>query len=164
MLMKNIPLFKRLSEAKLQALEAACVARTYPKNVILFIEGEEHTNLYIIKKGKICIYANDDQGNQVTLNYMTEGEYFGELALLDQRAHSASAASATPCELLQLSKASFNEIVMSDPASMRIMLAELSQRAEQGGSDPSLRAYLAYFKTRDEAWKLRQPPFDCAGF
>lgn len=127
-MLENISLFKGLPQEQLHALESACTVRTYPKNVILFMEGDEHTNFYIIKSGKICVYANDAEGKQVILNHMSAGESFGELALLDNQPRSASIMTIQKCEFAILSKSDFHRILLSDAQACLQIMAELANR------------------------------------
>lgn len=99
--------------------------------MILFTEGDDNKSFFIVTSGKVRVYANDEDGNQVILNYLSEGEYFGELALLDEQARSASVMTATACELKVLSKADFHRILLSDEDSVRVLLMELTGRIRQ---------------------------------
>lgn len=127
-MLNNVSLFKSLPPQQIEALNTSCVVKQYPKNVILFMEGDEHQNFYIIKSGKVCVFANDSEGRQVILNYMSAGESFGELSLLDNQPRSASVMTVTYCELAILSKADFHHILLNDTESTLRLLEELSNR------------------------------------
>ena len=114
-MLKNVSLFANVPEGVLAQLEQMSVARKYPKNTILFMEGDESTHLYIIRKGKVTVSVAGEDGRQVILNYMGEGEYFGELALMDGKPRSATVTTATPCEFIAISRASFQRLLKASP-------------------------------------------------
>lgn len=88
-MLERIRLFANIPFECLLKLEKTSSLRKYPKNTILFMEGDDNAHLYIIKTGLVCIHTDDNEGRQLVLNYMGPGEYFGELSLLDEigRAH-----------------------------------------------------------------------------
>lgn len=127
-MLKNVSLFADVPEAYLEQLEKLSVTRTYPKNTILVTEGDESNHLYIIKKGKVSVFLTGDDGRQVILNLMTEGEYFGELSLLDGEPRSASVMTVSPCEFIAISRASFQDLLKNNQEFAQFMICELTKR------------------------------------
>lgn len=127
-MLKHVRLFANLPEKSLDTLEQLSVLRRYPKNTILFIEGDESTHLYIVKKGKVSASVAGDDGREVILNYMGEGDYFGELALLDGEPRSATVRTVTPCEVIAVSRGSFQELLKTNPEFVTLVVAELTKR------------------------------------
>jgi CRP-like cAMP-binding protein len=96
-LLQRIPLFEGLSPRELANIERILHRRTYQAEENIFRQGEPGMGMYIIEEGRVAITA-EPSGN--LLAELTEGEFFGELALLDDSPRSASARAATECKAL----------------------------------------------------------------
>lgn len=127
-MLENVSLFTNLSQKQLQVLEQHSTTRRYPKGVMLMMEGNENSQLFIIRSGKVSVFVNDEEGNQANLNYMGAGEYFGELSLLDGKPCSASVVTVTECELSTLSRHNFRELLISEPELGIDLMEELVAR------------------------------------
>lgn len=130
-MLKNVSLFTNLPQKSLDELEQLSVLRRYPKNTILFIEGDESTHLYVIKDGKVSVSVAGEDGREVILNYIGAGEYFGELALLDGQPRSATVRTVTPCEVIAVSRSSFQELLKTNPEFVLQVTSELTSRIRQ---------------------------------
>jgi CRP/FNR family transcriptional regulator, cyclic AMP receptor protein len=130
-MLENVSLFATVPTHYLTQLEKLSVLRKYPKNTVLVTEGDESTHLYIVRKGTASAYLNNEDGRQVNLNYMHEGDYFGELSLLDGKPRSASVMTVTECEIVLISKTSFQELINQHPEFAMLMLTELTRRIRE---------------------------------
>ena len=110
-----IPLFQGLPQETVDQLLSRGVQRSYPRNCVILNEGDEASSLYIVLSGRLKVFRADAQGKEFVLETLSEGDQFGELALLDEAPRSASVATLEPCKLLVLSKASFQESLARDP-------------------------------------------------
>jgi len=130
-MLEHVNLFSNVPESALQALEKISLVRKYPKNMILFMEGDESSHLYIIKKGKVSVSVADDEGRQVILNYMADGEYFGELSLVDGRPRSATITTVTNCEFIVISRNSFLDLLKTNPDFVLVIAMALAQKVRE---------------------------------
>lgn len=130
-MLTHVNLFANLSPQAVSELEKLSVFRKYPKNTVLFMEGDESTHLYVIKKGKVSVSVADEEGRQVILNYMGEGEYFGELSLLDGKPRSATVMTVAPCEFVAVSRASFQDLLRKDPEFLLQVTSEIVTRVRE---------------------------------
>jgi len=127
-MLKNVSLFADVPDDSLEQLEKMSVVRKYPKNTILFMEGDESSHLYIIQHGKVTVSVASEDGRQVILNYMGEGEYFGELSLMDGKPRSATVTTATACEFIAISRSSFQQLLKSSPEFVMAITAAFAKR------------------------------------
>ena len=127
-MLENIRLFSKIPPDCLRKLEKTSSLRKYPKNTILFMEGDDNAQLFIIKSGLICIHTDDNEGRQLVLNYMGPGEYFGELSLLDDKPRSASASTVDDSMLLSISRESFRAFMREYPELYETLMVELVDR------------------------------------
>ena len=94
----------------------------------LFDRGDPGDAFYVIQSGQMRIFTHDEEGRELTLNSLGPGEAFGELALVDDRPRSASAAAVGPTVLHRLRRDEFLARVHTSPALTDIVIRLLSQR------------------------------------
>jgi CRP/FNR family cyclic AMP-dependent transcriptional regulator len=128
MLLKDIPLFKGLGDEVLEALERVSMVKTFPKNTILFSEGDQSDSFYIIRNGKVNVGINDEEGREVILSILGPGEYFGEIALMDGEPRSAYVMTKEPSQLIIISKSDFHELLSNHPDIMMNLFRGLLKR------------------------------------
>jgi CRP-like cAMP-binding protein len=81
---------------------------------VLFKEGDPGDEMYLIRSGKIKI-VKDLEGNKKTLAVIGEGEFFGEMALLDKSPRSAAAIAETDAKLIIVDRDAFLSSVNKNP-------------------------------------------------
>ena len=118
----QIPLFENLSKSERDNLAGRFILRQHPKNSIIINEGDDTSSFYIILKGRVKVYLTDESGKEVILNIQGEGEYLGEIALLDAGPRSASVATIEDSRFAVLNRQSFIECISENPQlSLKIM-------------------------------------------
>lgn len=101
-LLNRVPLFSELSSEDLERISRVAVPRSYPKGVRVFHEGDRSDACYIVRSGDLRVTREHPDGRAIALATLGPGDIFGELAMLDGEARSASVESLTDCELLAL--------------------------------------------------------------
>jgi CRP/FNR family cyclic AMP-dependent transcriptional regulator len=127
-MLEKINLFANIPPECLLKLERTSSLRKYPKNTILFMEGDDNSQLFVIKSGLVCIHTDDNEGRQLVLNYMGPGEYFGELSLLDDKPRSASVSTVEDSMLLTISRENFRSFMREYPELYEGLMVELVDR------------------------------------
>lgn len=105
--LSSVALFSALSEEQLEPLNRRCTKRTVRKNSIVLHEGDPALSLYVITSGHVKVFLSDEEGREIVLNTLGPGQYFGELALLDEEERSASVMCTETSTFLTLSKEDF---------------------------------------------------------
>ena len=83
-----------------------------PKNKIVCASGEKETEMYQIQKGKLLVFTS--KGSQITpLDYLEQGEYFGELSFFDQRPRSAHIITVEATTIKRIPNAEVSKIFPS---------------------------------------------------
>ncbi len=103
-----------LSEAEVNAIARRAVTRAFPKNTIVFSEGDRTDTLHIVVSGRVKIYVSDEKGKEIVLNFAGPGEYFGEL-VLDEGPRAASVMTLEPSRFLIVPKEDLREFVAQSP-------------------------------------------------
>jgi len=91
-------------------------------------EGDEGNSLFIIQNGSPKAFLTDNVGREVTLSLLDPGDYFGELALLDEAPRSASVMAVTRSEVLQIPRTAFLELIEVYPACLQLVVRNLVGR------------------------------------
>jgi len=127
-LLTQIPLFKSLAPQDLAELAELLREQKVKKGEVLFRKGSEGTTLYIIKEGAIKIVLPSRLGEEMIVTIFTEGDFFGEMALLDEMPRSADAVAVEPSRLLLLNRSDFLRYLHRNDGAMVTILSSLSKR------------------------------------
>src|SRR5207237_434930 len=100
----EIEFFSHLSDDDRAALAEVVDAIEVSTGKTLFVAGEPGDSLFVMRKGEIEIFIKDTAGQKIVLNVVREGDIFGELALLDTGARTATALALEDSELLELDR------------------------------------------------------------
>lgn len=101
--------------------------RTYPKDCMIFSEGEPGLDLYIIQKGSVKI-AKIVNNKEVLLAVLKAGDIFGEMSILEDKPRSASAIAHDECVLMAVNKANFTRMIPTQPQIVTRLTELLAER------------------------------------
>ena len=127
-MLENVPLFSGLRKQELATFDRHTVAKTFPAHAAVLREGEKSDSLYIILYGKVKVYVSEKNGNEAILNIQGRGEFFGEMALLDDAPRSASVMTMEPTRLSIMTKAAFRDCLAAHPDLAYDLIRMLTQR------------------------------------
>ena len=128
-LVKQIPLFKTLSEESVQDLSSSLRRLSLKQGQTLFHKGDEGTALYIVQKGTIKIVLSRPESVTKSLSpYFPPEIFFGEMALLDGEPRSADAIAIEPSEVFILKRSDFLVFLQSNVNAIESILSLLSRR------------------------------------
>lgn len=123
--LKEINLFRDLSDAELEVVMRKVFEKTYKKGSTLFVEGMAGEVLYIVVEGGIDITKKAKDGREVEVAKVGPGEITGEMSLIDAGPRTATGRTNSDSKLIVVTKKSFNEILESDPAIAAKILMDL---------------------------------------
>ncbi|WP_455206116.1 Crp/Fnr family transcriptional regulator [Kaarinaea lacus] len=126
--LRKVSLFEGLPEEDIKALSDLATVRTFSKNTIIISEGDNSDSMYVVLSGKVKVFLSDDEGKEIIINILKEGDYFGELALLDESPRSASVMTLGESKLAVLSKTAFDECLKANPQIALQVIKGLSLR------------------------------------
>lgn len=125
----SIDLFAGLGEHQLQAISRIGEVQNAAKGDIVIREEEaQGRGLYVLLSGEAKVVLSGPDGREAVLAFLAEGEFFGEMSLLDGDPRSATVRAATDARLLFLKRDAFFELLRGSPEIAIAMLAELSTR------------------------------------
>lgn len=130
-LLAQIPFFADLPPAELDRLMHELEVVNLRSGEILFSEGDPGEHLYIVVKGELEILMAPGTDNELILNVLHEGEYLGEMSLIQPGGHrTASARALGDVVLLSMSRTQFKDLLKRHPYLANAMVRVLSQRLD----------------------------------
>ncbi len=139
-LLAKIALFEGLSEEDLNALSESLAERRFPAGTIVMNRGDSGTSMFIVAQGDVNIYLPGEASRRVSLKDISAGEYFGELALFDDKPRSASALASTDALLLELSRDTLSTYLSQRSNAAMALLRTVAGRLRETNEMLSQRA------------------------
>ncbi|NWF89197.1 MAG: cyclic nucleotide-binding domain-containing protein [Ignavibacteriaceae bacterium] len=113
-ILSTIPLFTELSKRDLSALFNVIHNRSYLKGEFIFHQGDPSIGMYIIREGEVRIERKFEQQTFLLAKFRN-GDFFGELALIDDEKRSASAIAESDCKLAVIFKPDLDDFISRYP-------------------------------------------------
>ena len=123
--------FSRLPAPALRALIGELQPLSVRKGETILREGEPAGPMYVLRAGRVWIYSGARE-NPLHRAFYRDGEYFGELAMLNEAPRAASAEAISDCELLLLSTDSVRQLRTRFPEFDRLLLERIAQYRGDG--------------------------------
>ena len=114
LLIRNVPLFSLLRDTQLVLLTEVLLRKPYPKNSTVVAAGDPADALYIVISGRLKVLMSDKEGKEVILAILNQGDFFGEMGLIDQAPRSATVVAIDSCELLTMTRADFTKCLQKN--------------------------------------------------
>ena len=126
--LRRVPLFSQLSDADITRLAESARERNYPKNSVILFEDDPGDALYVVITGQVKVVLIGEDGREVILSVLQEGQFFGEMALIDDEPRSAHVIAMTDANLLVLRREDFQRRLQEAPTIALGLLGEMSRR------------------------------------
>jgi CRP/FNR family cyclic AMP-dependent transcriptional regulator len=123
--LKEVELFEHLNDEDRLRLAEVVDLLTLEAGTMLFKAGEPGDSLYVVKSGEVELFIKDTTGQKIVLTVAGAGEIFGELALLDRGARTATALVLTDTELLELDRDDLLLLFQRTPTAALRLLASM---------------------------------------
>lgn len=130
--LKSIELFSQIPGEELARIAQIAVEDPKERGEEIFAEGDPGDALYLILDGRVRVHKGDR-----TVAELSERECFGEMALLDDEARSASVTALEDGRLLKISREDFQEILADDPEIALGVIKVLSRRLRKANEKGS---------------------------
>ena len=125
--LRNVPIFASFSDEELNALSKIVQKKAYVKGEIILREGEAGDSFFIICSGFAKCFTNLG-GKEIFINIMSEREFFGEMALLNEKKRSATVIAHSDLETLVIFKKDFVQYILSNYNALVKLLQIISER------------------------------------
>jgi CRP/FNR family transcriptional regulator/CRP/FNR family cyclic AMP-dependent transcriptional regulator len=145
-LLKNIPLFASLRNNELANIQAVCIKRSYRKSQPILLEDDSSINtMFIIIRGKVKVSVVGPEGREAILAILKDGDFFGEISIIDGEPRSATVISVEDSELLLLKREELLEQISQNPRLALSLLIEFSKRLRRADKQISNLALLSVY-------------------
>jgi len=132
--LRFIPLFSELNENDLKEIIQCSVTQIYKKDNMVLIEEEIGSTMFIILSGRVKISRISEEGREVILSILMDGDFFGEMAILDGQTRSANAMTLEDTELMIIRRENFLRMLRDYPQIAINLLKELAHRLRRSDS------------------------------
>jgi CRP-like cAMP-binding protein len=140
--LRTVPIFSELSDQDIASLAHLAIRKRYPKDTVVFFENEEGDFFFTILEGRIKVTILGDDGREVILSVLGPGDFFGEMALLDNEPRSATAIAVEESELLSLHRTDFQTVLNDNRSITTALIRVLSARLRRANHQISTLALL----------------------
>lgn len=113
-LLKKVNLFETLTESELAKIEKICRKEEFAKSAVIFKEEDLGDRCYVITKGEVRISKMIPNIGEEALAVLKPGDYFGEMALIDNFPRSAHAIANTDAEVYAINKTDLDKLLIMD--------------------------------------------------
>jgi len=105
-ILARLPIFAKLDARSLEAIGSLARVVSMPAGTVLMSEGEAAEAFYVIVSGTVHVERNGE-----FVRSMSDGGFLGEIALVEERTHTATVTCATACEFVQLGRHEFGRVM-----------------------------------------------------
>jgi CRP/FNR family transcriptional regulator, cyclic AMP receptor protein len=130
-LIRRVPLFSMLSDVQAQTIAESVVKQRFRRGEAIVESGKKANALYIILNGRAHVVATDTRGREAILANLKQGDYVGEMSLIDNQPHSATVRAEVQTDVLVLGRAQFTRILPENAAMTYAIMKVLVQRLRQ---------------------------------
>ncbi len=132
------PLFGNFTKEELLALVDGMRLLTFEPGDVIVGEGEPGDSLFVLTSGTVKAFVRNADGRFRKVRQMNDGDFFGEIAILTGQPRTATITAATPCELLELTRATMETMSETHPG-VREVLRDYCERRAQTSAETAIR-------------------------
>lgn len=155
-----LPFLNRVEKAALKAVEAEVEWFCLPAGATLFEAGDPADAFYLVRSGALAAFKTGADGRPELVGHIRQGEPVGEMALMEDRPHTASVYALRDSELVRLPKATFHRLTRKHASLMnelaRMMLYRLRGGELRARTEPKVFALIATSPTIDMEARAEQ--------
>ena len=157
-LLQTVSIFWDLKSKELGYIAEKMVSRNYDNGNYIFLEDSDGEQCFFVLEGSVKVTRLSKDGREVILAMLNEGDFFGEMSLLDEESRSANVIALEKTEVLTLDRRDFLDVVNDYPQIAVQLLKELAGRLRKSDrqiaslslSDAEKRIALCIIRFADE--------------
>src|SRR6267154_6297389 len=125
---RSVPLFASLDDEATRELRSLLRTRDVATGIALFRTGDDGDAMYLIESGRVRIAVTDEDKKPIVLAELAQGDFFGEMAIIDGKQRSADATVVETARLAVLSRENFLSFIHDNPKVALEMLSATFSR------------------------------------
>lgn len=126
--LRAIPLFADVDERLIRTLAAEFVADHFVESENIFAQGDPADRFHVIARGVTEVVRSDGAGEEIVA-HLEDGDFFGEMALLDDAPRNATVRAVTPTLTLSLARREFESLLSASPGAAELVRRVAAERA-----------------------------------
>jgi ATP-binding cassette subfamily B protein len=130
----SIPMLQSLDADVLTTLADIFITERCPADRDVFRQGDPGDKFYIIARGRLTVWLNTPDGGQKQIRTMDDGDHFGEIALIEDTARTATVRTSTDCIFLTLARDPFLKLLQREPKLREAFQKVVAQRLAASGT------------------------------
>ncbi|MBU1262696.1 Crp/Fnr family transcriptional regulator [bacterium] len=155
--LRSVPIFSQFDEEELTNLAEIAKPSLYKKGDWFFSRNDVGAYLFVIQKGLARVVVEGEESREVTLSILHQGDFFGEMSILDGKPRSASVVAQEDCKALVITRDNFLKFIKQYPSVGIKILGILCQRLRKTNQQiETLAFFRAEQKVADVLLKLRE--------
>ncbi|AGC43567.1 cyclic nucleotide-binding domain-containing protein [Myxococcus stipitatus DSM 14675] len=144
-LLRKVALFEGLTQGQLAKVAQLGHTRDYPAGAFLFREGEAGQEMFVIAQGKVRISKSVPGIGEEALAILEPGQYFGEMAVIEDSPRSADAIAHVSCSVWAIERSKLDQLMFTDKDLAYVLLwtfvRTLSERLRE--TNDKIKAFFA---------------------
>ncbi len=112
--LRTFPIFQGLGDDRLASVARCAMMRRVPRGSAVVHEGDRTDFVYFVLTGSLKVMVSDEDGREVILKILGQGEMFGEMGVLDDSPRSASVVAVSPSDLVTIAKTDFKRLMQEN--------------------------------------------------
>ncbi|HEB75505.1 MAG TPA: Crp/Fnr family transcriptional regulator [Nitrospirae bacterium] len=141
--LKRVPAFRSLSDRRIEQIVDDFTIRTFHAGETVFFQTDKSTDLYIILEGSVKVILLSEEGEEFVLADLQQGDFFGEMSLIDGNPRSASVIADEDSTFAVLERSRFLDAIKQDPEMAIDLMKSLVQRLRKATEREESLAFLA---------------------
>ena len=127
-LLRRVPLFSLLTVAQAEVISGAVIKRRFKRGEALVEQGQKSNALFILLTGRARVMTSDSLGREVILATLAQGDYLGEMSIIDNEPHSATVRAEVQTDVLMLGRAEFARCLTENASMSLVVMRGLVKR------------------------------------
>ncbi len=127
-LLRRVPLFSLLTVAQAEVISGAVIKRRFKRGEALVEQGQKSNALFILLTGRARVMTSDSRGREVILAALAQGDYLGEMSIIDNEPHSATVRAEVQTDVLMLGRTEFARCLTENASMSLVVMRGLVKR------------------------------------
>ncbi|MDZ7867422.1 Crp/Fnr family transcriptional regulator [Acidovorax sp.] len=127
-LLRRVPLFSLLTMPQAEVISGAVVKRRFKRGEALVEQGQKSNALFILLTGRARVLTTDSRGREVILATLSQGDYLGEMSIIDNEPHSATVRAEVQTDVLMLGRTEFARCLTENASMSLVVMRGLVKR------------------------------------
>ena len=111
--LKSVPLFAEMGGETIQWVNDIATEAHFSEDEVIFEEGDEGDACYLILRGSVRVVKGEDKAAVIAIR--EQGDYFGEMAILEDEPRSATVEAQEDTEMLVINRDDFHRLIIGHP-------------------------------------------------